>query len=80
MDISRRAFIQTTIAGGAAVTAFGFDVAPVYAQAKTLKIARTSETRSTCPYCSVGCVDPQRAGSLKTHRPKRSRLFQPNNC
>ena len=55
MDISRRAFIQTTIAGGATLTAFGFDVAPVHAQAKTLKIARTSETRSTCPYCSVSC-------------------------
>src|SRR5262245_61973562 len=55
MDISRRAFIQTTLAGGATLTAFGFDVTPVYAQAKTLKIARTSETRSTCPYCSVSC-------------------------
>ena len=37
MDISRRAFIQTTVAGGAALTAFGFDVTPVYAQAKTLR-------------------------------------------
>jgi len=55
MEISRRAFIQTTIAGGATLTAFGVDVTPVYAQAKTLKIARTSETRSTCPYCSVSC-------------------------
>src|SRR5574339_387243 len=55
MEISRRAFIQTTVAGGAALTAFGFDVTPVYAQAKTLKISRTSETRSTCPYCSVSC-------------------------
>jgi len=55
MQISRRAFIQTTVAGGTALTAFGFDVTPVYAQAKTLKIARTSETRSTCPYCSVSC-------------------------
>ena len=55
MDISRRAFIQTTLAGGATLTAFGFDVTPVYAQARTLKIARTSETRSTCPYCSVSC-------------------------
>jgi formate dehydrogenase major subunit len=27
----------------------------MYAQAKTLKIAHTSETRSTCPYCSVSC-------------------------
>jgi anaerobic selenocysteine-containing dehydrogenase len=30
-------------------------VAPLHAQAKTLKISRTSETRSTCPYCSVSC-------------------------
>ena len=49
MDISRRVFIQSTVAGGAALSAFGFDVTPVYAQAKTLKIARTTETRSTCP-------------------------------
>src|SRR3954463_11359991 len=55
MDISRRAFIQTTLAGGATLSAFGFDVAAVYAPAKTLKIARTSETRSTWPYCSVSC-------------------------
>jgi formate dehydrogenase major subunit len=55
MAISRRAFLQSSIAGGAALTAFGFDVTPVVAQAKTLKIARTSETRSTCPYCSVSC-------------------------
>ena len=55
MQISRRAFIQTTVIGGAGLSAFGFDVAPVYAQAKTLKIERTTETRSTCPYCSVSC-------------------------
>jgi formate dehydrogenase major subunit len=55
MAISRRAFLQGSIAGGAALSAFGFDVAPVLAQAKTLKISRTSETRSTCPYCSVSC-------------------------
>ena len=55
MDISRRVFIQSTVAGGTALTAFGFDVTPVYAQAKTLKIAHTTETRSTCPYCAVSC-------------------------
>ena len=55
MDISRRAFIQTTIAGGASLSAFGLDVTPAYAQSRTLKIERTSETRSTCPYCSVSC-------------------------
>jgi len=55
MAISRRGFLQGSILGGAAISAFGFDVSPVHAQAKTLKISRTSETRSTCPYCSVSC-------------------------
>ena len=55
MEVSRRAFIQTGLAGGAALSAFGFNVAPAYAQARTLKIDRTTETRSTCPYCSVSC-------------------------
>jgi formate dehydrogenase major subunit len=55
MSISRRTFLQRSIAGGAALSAFGFDVTPAFAQAKTLKIERTSETRSTCPYCSVSC-------------------------
>ena len=55
MEISRRSFIQTSVVGGMGLSAFGFDVAPVYAQARTLKISRTTETRSTCPYCSVSC-------------------------
>jgi formate dehydrogenase major subunit len=55
MEISRRVFLQSAIAGGAALSAFGLDVTPVAAQAKTLKISRTTETRSTCPYCSVSC-------------------------
>src|SRR3954463_16776947 len=55
MDVTRRDFLKTTLAGGAAVSAFGFSLAPVYAQTQALKIARTTETRSTCPYCSVSC-------------------------
>jgi formate dehydrogenase major subunit len=55
MAISRRAFLQRSLIGGATLSAFGFDVAPIAAQARTLKISRTSETRSTCPYCSVSC-------------------------
>src|SRR5438105_14571576 len=55
MDVSRRTFIKTTLVGGAGVTVFGFSLAPVYAQTQGLKIARTTETRSTCPYCSVSC-------------------------
>src|SRR5215204_1692107 len=55
MDVSRRTFLKTTVVGGAGATVFGFSLAPVYAQTQGLKIARTTETRSTCPYCSVSC-------------------------
>jgi len=37
------------------VTLFGFDLRPAQAQVRTLKIERTTETRSVCPYCAVGC-------------------------
>src|ERR1043166_9747835 len=55
MEVSRRTFIKTTLIGGAGVSVFGFNLAPVYAQTQGLKIDRTSETRSICPYCSVSC-------------------------
>jgi formate dehydrogenase major subunit len=55
MDVSRRAFVKTGVAGIIGLTAFGFDAEPLYAQAQALKISRTTETRSTCPYCSVSC-------------------------
>jgi formate dehydrogenase major subunit len=55
MKVSRRTFLKTSLAGGAGVSAFGFSLAPVYAQTRGLKIAQTSETRSICPYCSVSC-------------------------
>jgi len=55
MEVSRRTFIKATVVGGVGISAFGFNLAPVYAQTQGLKISRTSETRSTCPYCSVSC-------------------------
>lgn len=55
MDASRRAFFKTGIAGAVGITVFGFDARPILAQADSLKISRTTETRSTCPYCSVSC-------------------------
>jgi formate dehydrogenase major subunit len=52
-DISRRGFLH---AGAAtAATVFGFDLRPAAAAARTLKISRTSQTHSVCPYCAVGC-------------------------
>lgn len=55
MDISRRSFLKTGIVGGVGLSLLGFDVEPLVAQAAAFKIARTTETRSTCPYCSVSC-------------------------
>src|SRR5260370_33831385 len=54
MDLTRRMFFRAG-SGAIVASALGFDVRPAYAQSKELKIARTTETRSTCPYCSVSC-------------------------
>jgi formate dehydrogenase major subunit len=55
MEISRRGFIKGALSGAAVTTAFGFDVQPALAQARELKISRTTETHSICPYCAVAC-------------------------
>jgi formate dehydrogenase major subunit len=55
MNSSRRDFLKTTALGGTALSLLGFDPEPVYAQVRELKMARATETRSTCPYCSVSC-------------------------
>jgi formate dehydrogenase major subunit len=55
MRPSRRDFLKVSALGGGAVSVLGFDLTPVQAQVRELKIARTTETRSTCPYCSVSC-------------------------
>ncbi len=55
MPTSRRDFLKISTIGGAAAAVLGFDLAPAYAQLRSLKIARASETRSLCPYCAVGC-------------------------
>jgi formate dehydrogenase major subunit len=55
MDLGRRQFLKATTIGGAVVSVLGFDLSTAQAQVRTLKIARTTETRSTCPYCSVSC-------------------------
>jgi formate dehydrogenase major subunit len=55
MNPTRRDFLKVTTIGGITATVFGFDLKPAYAQSQALKISRTTETRSTCPYCSVSC-------------------------
>ena len=52
--MQRRSFLK--LAGAASgAAALGFDLKQARAEARELKIARTQETRSTCPYCSVSC-------------------------
>jgi len=53
MEITRRGFLKAT--GLGTTIALGFDVSKAQAEMRDLKIARTTETRSTCPYCSVSC-------------------------
>ncbi len=54
MNLTRRELFKIG-AGGTAALILGFDVTPVLAQSRALKISSTTETRSTCPYCSVSC-------------------------
>ncbi len=53
MDITRRGFLKAT--GLGTTIALGFDVSRADAEMREFKIARTTETRSTCPYCAVSC-------------------------
>jgi len=53
MQISRRGFLKAT--GVGTTIALGFDVSPAEAEMREFKISRTTETRSTCPYCAVSC-------------------------
>jgi formate dehydrogenase major subunit len=55
MSPTRRQFLQTSTIAGVAASVLGFDLAPAWAEVRELKIARTTETRSICPYCSVSC-------------------------
>lgn len=53
MQMQRRTFLKGTAAVGVGM-AF-FDLSKARAELRLLKIARTTETRSTCPYCAVSC-------------------------
>ncbi len=57
MDMNRRQFFKACAAGlgGSSLALLGFSPQPVLAETRNFKLARTTETRNTCPYCSVGC-------------------------
>jgi formate dehydrogenase major subunit len=59
MDLSRRQFLKVggTAAAASSMAALGFGASETaLAQAvRPFKLSRTTETRNTCPYCSVSC-------------------------
>ncbi len=57
MTVTRRQFMKVTAGGlaGSSLVALGFSPGRTLAEVRQFKLARTSETRNTCPYCSVGC-------------------------
>lgn len=57
MRVTRRQFFKICTAGmgGSSLAALGFAPGEALAEVRTFKLARASETRNTCPYCSVGC-------------------------
>ena len=57
MKFNRRQFFKLGAAslGGSTLTALGFTPKEALAEVRTFKLTRTTETRNTCPYCSVAC-------------------------
>src|SRR5580700_5547804 len=57
VDISRRRFLAVTGASlaGSSLALMGFSPSAALAEVREFKLARTTETRNTCPYCAVAC-------------------------
>lgn len=57
MKVTRRQFFRISTAGlgGSSIALMGFSPAEALAEARTFKLERATETRNTCPYCSVAC-------------------------
>jgi formate dehydrogenase major subunit len=56
-QMSRRQFLRVTGAtiAGSSIALLGFTPATALAEVRQYKLARSTETRKTCPDCSVGC-------------------------
>jgi len=57
LSVSRRQFLKLSAAGlsASSLAILGFSPNQVLAEVRQYKLARATETRNTCPYCSVGC-------------------------
>lgn len=56
-DMTRRQFLAVTSSGlaGSSLALLGFSPGEALAEVREFKLARATETRNTCPYCSVSC-------------------------
>jgi len=57
MQSSRRQFFRICASGMgmSSLALMGFAPGPALAEVRSFKLARATETRNTCPYCSVAC-------------------------
>jgi len=57
VNMSRRQFFKVTGAtlASSSLTLLGVAPSPAMAEVRQYKLARMTETRNTCPYCSVAC-------------------------
>lgn len=57
VKLTRRQFFKVTSAGlgGSSIALLGFSPTEALAEVRTYKLTRATETRNTCPYCSVAC-------------------------
>ena len=56
-DLTRREFLKVTGAtlAGSSLVLLGFSPTAALAEVREFKLSRATETRNTCPYCSVAC-------------------------
>jgi formate dehydrogenase major subunit len=56
-DVTRREFFKITGAtlAGSSLALLGFSPGAALAEVREFKLSRATETRNTCPYCSVAC-------------------------
>jgi formate dehydrogenase major subunit len=56
-DVTRREFLRITGASlaGSSLVLLGFSPSAALAEVREFKLSRATETRNTCPYCSVAC-------------------------
>ena len=56
-DMTRRQFLTITGSSlaGSSLALLGFSPGEALAEVRAFKLARATETRNTCPYCSVAC-------------------------